>query len=121
MILVCLAFFLYVCLMDVARVLTIFSSLSLSDKLEMLRFLRADVTFLMNDSSSLLFFAIENLDVMIFSSVIGMVIVREVWSEESCQLGWIEWLFSSEELFCRNIRSITELDSLSVSKYLVGI
>jgi len=69
--------------MDAARVLTIFPSLSLSDKSEISRFLRADATSLMNDSSSSLFFAIENLDVMMFSSVMGIVIVREAWSEES--------------------------------------
>jgi len=56
--------------MDVVRVLTTFPSLSLSDKSEMSRFLRADAIFLMNDSFSLLFFAIENLDMMIFFSVI---------------------------------------------------
>ena len=70
MILVCLVFFLHACSMDVVRVLTTFPSLSLSDKSEMSRFLRADAIFLMNDSFSLLFFAIENLDMMIFFSVI---------------------------------------------------
>ena len=70
MILVCLVFFLHACSMDVVRVLTTFSSLSLSDKSEMSRFLRVDAIFLMNDFFSLLFFAIENLDMMIFFSVI---------------------------------------------------
>ena len=72
--------------MNTVRVLTTFSSLSLSDKLEMLRFLRADATSLINNFSSLLFFAIENLDVIMFSSIMGIVIVRGVWSEESHQL-----------------------------------
>ena len=90
MILVCLVFFLHACSIDIARVLTTFPSLSLSDKSEMSRFLRADTTFLMNNSFSLLFFAIENLDMMIFFSVIGIVIVRGGWSEESHQSGWIE-------------------------------
>ena len=90
MILVCLAFFLHACSIDTVRVLTTFSSLLLSDKSEVLRFLRAVAISLMNNSSSLLFFAIENLNVMMFSSVIGMVIVRGVWSEKSCQLGWIK-------------------------------
>ena len=90
MILVCLAFFLHTCSIDIVRVLTTFSSLSLSDKSEVLRFLRAVVIFLMNNSSLLLFFAIENLDVIMFSFVMGMVIVRGVWSEKSCQLGWIK-------------------------------
>lgn len=78
MILVHLAFFLHACLIDVVRVLTTFSSLLLSDKLEVLRFLRAAVTFLMNNSSLLLFFAIKNLDMMMFSPIMGMVIVRGV-------------------------------------------
>ena len=120
MILVHLVFFLHVCLIDTARVLTTFSSLSLSVKLEVLRFLRAAVTSLMNNSSSSLFFTIENLDVIMFSSVIGMVIVSGAWSEESHQSGWIKWLLSSEEPLCRNMRSMTELDSLSVFEYLVG-
>ena len=120
MILVHLAFFLHVCLIDTARVLTTFSSLSLSVKLEVLRFLRAAASSLMNDSSSLLFFTIENLDVMMFSSVIEMVIVSEVWSEESRQSGWIKWLLSSEKPLHRNMRSMTELDSLSGVEYLVG-
>ena len=72
--------------MNTVRVLTTFSSLSLSDKLEMLRFLRADATSSINNFSSLLFFAIENLDVIMFSSIMGIVIVRGVWSEESHQL-----------------------------------
>jgi len=106
--------------MDAARVLTIFSSLSLSVKLEVLRFLRAAATSLMNDSSSLLFFTIENLDVIIISSVMGIVIVSRAWSEKSYQLGWIEWLLSSEEPLCRSMRSMTKLDLPSVSEYLVG-
>ena len=69
-------FFLYACLINVVSILTTFSSLSLFVKSEMSRFLRAAATSLMNNSSSLLFFAIENLDVMMFSSIIGMVIVR---------------------------------------------
>jgi len=106
--------------MDVVRVLTIFSSLSLSVKLEVLRFLRAAATSLMNDSSSLLFFTIENLDVIIISSVMGLVIVSRAWLEESYQLGWIEWLLSLEEPLCRSMRSMTKLDLPSVSEYLVG-
>ena len=59
-----------------ANVLIIFLSLLISDKLEMLRFLIIDETFLMNDASSLLFFAIKNLDELIFSSTMGMETVR---------------------------------------------
>jgi len=53
-----------------ANVLTMSSSLSMS------RFLIIDKTSLMNDASSSLFFAIENLDELIFSSAIGMKTVR---------------------------------------------
>jgi len=59
-----------------ARVLTIFSSLSMTDKLEMSRFLMMDEIFLMNESSSLLFFTIENLDVLMFSSTMKIKIVK---------------------------------------------
>ena len=58
------------------RVLTISSSLLMSDKLEISRFLIAYKTSLTNAVSSSLFFAIENLDEVMFSSVIGMETVR---------------------------------------------
>ena len=76
--------------MDVARELIMFSGLSLLDTSEMLRFLKTDMTSLMNKSSSSLFFVIENLDVLMFSPIIEMVTVRRAWSEESCQLWWIK-------------------------------
>ena len=98
-----------------ARVLTIFSSLSMTDKSEMSRFLMMDEIFLMNESSSLLFFTIENLDILMFSSTMKIKIVRVAWSEESHQSGWIKWLLSLEELLCRNIRSMTKLDLPTVS------
>ena len=59
----------------------------MSDKSEMSRFLIIDETSLMNDASSLLFFTIENLDKLMFSSAIGMETVRGAWSEMSCQSG----------------------------------
>ena len=52
--------------------------LTMSLSLSMLRFLIIDKTSLMNDASSSLFFAIENLDELIFSSVIEMKTVRGV-------------------------------------------
>jgi len=61
--LTCLEFFLHVLLVFEASVLTMFSSLSMLDRSEMSRFLMMDETSLMNIASSLLFFAIENLDV----------------------------------------------------------
>ena len=56
-----------------------------------------------------------------FSSVIGIDTVKGAWSNKKCKLGWIKWLLSSIDLLQRNIRSITEFDSPSVSEYLVGI
>jgi len=104
-----------------ARELTISSSLLISDKSETPRFLIAYETSLIKAVSSSLFFAIENLDETMFSSVIGMKTVRGAWSEEICQLGWIEWLLSSVEPLHRNIKSMTEFDLLTVSEYLIGI
>ena len=83
--------------------------------------LKTQMTSLMNSSSSSLFFDRENLEVIMCSSSMGIVIVRETWSEMSLQDGWIEWLLSSLDLLWRNIRSITESDSPDVSEYLVGI
>ena len=64
-------------------------SLLLLEKL-ILMFLIAYETSLIKLSSSSLFFAMENFDEIMFSSVIGIVIVRGVWSEESHQSGWME-------------------------------
>jgi len=59
-----------------ANVLTTFSSLLMSDKLETSRFLIMDKTSLMNDTSFSLFFTIEDLYELIFSSAMGMETVR---------------------------------------------
>ena len=75
----------------------------------------------MNVASSSLSFGIESLDEAINSSVMGIVIVRGAWLDDKSQLGWIEWLLSSVDPLHKNIRSITELDSPSVSGYLVGM
>jgi len=61
-----------------ARRLTMSSSLSQSVRLEVLRFLIIVITSLTNTISSLLFFDMESLDELMFSSAIGIVIVREV-------------------------------------------
>ena len=58
------------------RELVISSSLLLFDRLEMLMFLIIYETSLIKFSSSLLFFAIENFDVMMFSSTIGIDTMR---------------------------------------------
>ena len=72
-------------------------------------------------TSSLLLFRIESLDEVIYSLAIGIVTMREAWSDDRCQSGWIEWLLSLVNLLWRNIRSITELASPSVLEYLVEV
>ena len=74
----------------------------------------------MNKSSSSLFFTIVLFQRSIFISVMEMVIDNGAWSEVRHQLGWIEWLFNSVESHCRNIKSITEFESLLLLEYLVG-
>ena len=90
MMLTYLEFFLHALLVFEASVLTMFSSLLMLDKSDMLRFLMMDETSLINIASSSLFFGIENLDKLMFSLAIEMETVRGVWSEVSHQLGWIE-------------------------------
>ena len=60
-------------------------SLLILDKSLTLMFLIAYETSLIKLSSSLLFFAMENFDEIMFSSVMGIVTVRGVWSEKSHQ------------------------------------
>ena len=62
-------------------------SLLILDKSLMLIFLIAYETSLIKLSSSSLFFAMENFDEIMFSSVMEIVTVRGVWSEESHQSG----------------------------------
>ena len=59
-------------------ILTTSVSLSILNKLAMLRFLIMNEISLINEASSSLFFAIENLDKLMFSSVMGMETVRKV-------------------------------------------
>jgi len=54
------------------------------------------------------------------SSDMGISIERGAWSDNSRDSGRMEWLFNSLDLLRRNIRSMTELDSPSVSENLVG-
>jgi len=56
----------------------------MSDRLDMFRFLIREETSLMNEASSLLFFVIENLVELIFSSTIGIVIISRAWSDMRC-------------------------------------
>ena len=57
------------------------SNLLVLDRSEILRFLIEMVVFLMKAASSLLFLIIEYLDEITLSSIIGIVIVRGVWSD----------------------------------------
>ncbi len=45
---------------------------------------------------------------------------RGAWSENNWKSGRIECWSSSDDPYCRNMRSITELDSPAISEYLVG-
>ena len=48
-----------------------------------------------------------------------MVIVKGIWLDVRCQLGYIECMFNSEESYWRNIKLITKFELL-LSEYLVG-
>ena len=99
--------------------LTTSSSLLMFNRSEMSIFLIANKTFLMKLASSLLFFAMEYLTSLIFSSSIAIITERVAWSEDKCKSRWIWWLLSSVDPFHKNIRSITEFDLLFESEYLV--
>ena len=96
------------------------SSLKELTKLSALMLLIAHVTSSMNLDSSSLFFVMENLNKLMYSSAMSIVTINGTWSEESYESGRMEWLLSSLELLWRNIRSIVELEPLLESKYLVG-
>ena len=71
-------FFFYMHSTTLANSLTTLSKLSLSDKLEVWKFLIKDMRSLINNISSLLSLMIDLLLDSIYSSLIRMVIVREV-------------------------------------------
>lgn len=73
-----LEFFLHAHSVFEASVLTTFSSLLMLDRSEMLRFLMMDEMSLMNEAFSLLFFMIDNLDELMFASMMGIETVRGV-------------------------------------------
>jgi len=50
---------------------------------------------------------------------IGMMTIREAWSDESCQSRWIEWLSNLLDPLHRNIKLMTEFELLVLSEYLV--
>jgi len=96
------------------------SMLAISDMLEVSIFLMELVRSLMNVNSSSLSLMIEHLLEMICYSAMGMTMVKGAWSDESLQLGQIEWLFSSLKPLYRNMRLMTEFESCSLSEYRVG-
>ena len=49
-----------------------------------------------------------------------MLTVKEVWSKGLCRSSRIKWLSNSIELAWRNMRFITELESLGLPTYWVG-
>ena len=52
--------------------------------------------------------------------MIEIMTVKGTWSEVSLQSRWIEWLSSSSDPNCKNIRSSTGFASWLLSEYLVG-
>jgi len=56
----------------------------------------------------------------ICSSTIRIVMVRGVWSENSCYSEYMVWLSNSSKLYLKNIKLITEFASWLLSEYLVG-
>jgi len=83
-------------------------------------FAKDAITSLMNSTSSSLFLAIVLLWVMVCSSIIGMMIIRDAWSDVRHYSRWIRWVFSSKESHCRNIKSMTKFKLFALSEYLVG-
>ena len=67
--------------------LTTFSSLLIFNRSEMSIFSIASKMFLTKLASSSLFFAIEYLTSLIFSSSIAIITEREAWSEDNLKFG----------------------------------
>ena len=78
MILNFLVFLVHACSINALRYLTVYSKLSLSIILDVFRFLKFNITSLTKAVSCLLFYRIDNLEVLPISLAMGMVIVREV-------------------------------------------
>ena len=114
-----LEFLSYACLTELAKELTVFSSWLESDRLEVSSSLRELVTSLIN-AASLLFLMIDHLKEFTNSSTMGILMVREVWSDVRHHSRWIMWLLSSDDPLHKNMRSMTKFVSLRLSKYLVG-
>ena len=82
--------------------------------------LKFEIMLLINAVSCLLLGTRVSFNVWIISLKIGISIERGAWSEDKQELGRMEWRFSSDDPYQRNMRSMTELDSPAISEYLVG-
>ena len=120
-ILVSFTFLFYTSFTLLVRLLTTFSNIWMSKRLETFKFLIMLVVSSKNWASLLLSFLMLLLHVMITSSEIGMAMVKGAWSEERHYSGWMKWLLRVGELYWMNIRSMVEFESLILSAYLVGI
>jgi len=113
-------FFTYTLSMMLARSFTVFSKWDISDKFVMSRFLMDAIISLINYSSSSLFLMIDLFLELIFSSTIGIIVVRGMWLEVGYYLEWIKWLSSLVEPHQKNIILMTEFKSFALSEYLIG-
>ena len=84
------------------------------------RFWNTEMISLIKAFFYLLFCWIKSFEVVMNSFAIGIVMDRGAWSDVSRQSEWMECWFNSIEPHLRNIRSMVELASSTVSKYLVG-
>ena len=113
-------FFSQVISTTLVKSLMVWLRLGISNIKEVLMLLNNDVRSLINVASSSLFLTIDHLLVLMHFSAIRMVIMRDTWSEDNLQSGWIKWLSNSLEPFQRNIRLITKFESCLLSEYLIG-
>ena len=99
--------------------LTTCLSLLMSSMLDVSKHLKFKMMSWMKAVSWSLFGARVNFDVWMISSDMVMSIKKRAWSEDNQDSGRIEWWSSSGDLWQRNMRSMTELDSPAMSEYLV--
>ena len=83
-ILIIFEFFVHADSIILAKLVMIFSNWNISKIFEVSNFEKDVITFFMNESSSSLFFEMVLLWRLIFSSVIGIVIINGIWSEVRC-------------------------------------
>ena len=110
----------YILSIKQTRVRTIFSRDSTSNKSLVSIDLIVLMRLLIKTFSSSLFLTIIHFLVWICSLTIKIVIVSRAWSKMKCYSSWIEWLFSSSDPNCRNIKLRIKFKSWLLSEYLVG-